>query len=138
MRVDLVITANNITYQAGDSLLITFDKPFRYWDKIEVTEAVAKEIKGINSLFYKKPKEVDGSYRWRKTWLTKEFDYYETQQPAKNNQPEKINAQSTQNTHHATDKAHIFQTAQTGSKPNTQFIVTCYTIKKIIVNFYKF
>jgi C-terminal processing protease CtpA/Prc len=62
-----------------------FDKPFRYWDKIEVTEAVAKEIKGINSLFYKKPKEVDGSYRWRKTWLTKEFDYYETQQPAKNN-----------------------------------------------------
>lgn len=62
-----------------------FDKSFRYWDKIEVTEAVAKEIKGINKLFYKKPKEVNGTYYWRKTWLTKEFDYYETQQPARNN-----------------------------------------------------
>jgi hypothetical protein len=62
-----------------------FDKPFRYWDKIEVTEAVAKEIKGINRLFYKRPKKVGDSYHWRKTWLTKEFDYYETQRPARTN-----------------------------------------------------
>jgi hypothetical protein len=34
MRVDLVITANNITYQTGDSLLITFDRPFRYVSSI--------------------------------------------------------------------------------------------------------
>jgi C-terminal processing protease CtpA/Prc len=60
-----------------------FDKPFRYWDKIEVTEAIAKQIKGIYKLFYKKPKQVNGTYQWRKTWLTKEFDYYETQQPAR-------------------------------------------------------
>jgi hypothetical protein len=62
-----------------------FDSPFRYWDRIEVTEAVAEEIKGINRLFYKRPKKIDDSYHWRKTWLTKEFDYYETQKPAKRN-----------------------------------------------------
>ena len=32
-----------------------FDKPFRYWDRIEVTEAIAKEIKGVYKLFYRKP-----------------------------------------------------------------------------------
>lgn len=62
-----------------------FDKPFSYWEKIEVTEAIAKEIKGLNRLFYKKPQEINGSYRWRKTWFTREFDYYQTQQPAKSN-----------------------------------------------------
>ncbi|WKK74718.2 S41 family peptidase [Marivirga salinae] len=62
-----------------------FDQPFRYWDKIEVTEAVAKEIKGMNRLFYNKTVEVNGSFHWRKTWFTKEFDYYETQQSASNN-----------------------------------------------------
>jgi hypothetical protein len=35
MKVDLIITANNITYQAGDSLLITFDQPFRYVSNID-------------------------------------------------------------------------------------------------------
>jgi hypothetical protein len=35
MKVDLVITANNITYQAGDSLLITFDRPFKYVSSID-------------------------------------------------------------------------------------------------------
>lgn len=62
-----------------------FDRPFRYWDKIEVTEGVAKEIKGLYKLFYAKPKKVGDSYHWRKTWVTKEFDYYETQRPAKTN-----------------------------------------------------
>jgi hypothetical protein len=62
-----------------------FDNPFRYWNKIEVTEAVAKEIKGINRLFYKKPEKVEESYHWKKTWITKEFDYYEIQKPAKKN-----------------------------------------------------
>lgn len=79
---------NNTGGTDGNAAMLAsyfFDKPFRYWDKIEVTEAVAKEIKGINKLFYKKPKEVNGSYYWRKTWLTKEFDYYETQEPSSNN-----------------------------------------------------
>jgi hypothetical protein len=35
MRVDLVITSNNITYQSGDTLLITFDKPFRHVSSID-------------------------------------------------------------------------------------------------------
>jgi len=60
-----------------------FDKPFRYWDKIEVTEALAKEVKGVAKFFYKKPVKRDSSYLWRKTWLTREFDYYETQKPSK-------------------------------------------------------
>jgi C-terminal processing protease CtpA/Prc len=60
-----------------------FNKPFRYWDKIEVTEAIAEEIKGLNRLFYRKPKKSGDSYRWRKTWLTNEFNYYETLKPAK-------------------------------------------------------
>jgi hypothetical protein len=62
-----------------------FDKPFRYWEKIEVTEAIAKEITGMKRLFYKKPKYVGNSYRWRTMWMTHEFDYYELQSPAKNN-----------------------------------------------------
>lgn len=62
-----------------------FNKPFRYWDKVEVTEATAKEIKGINSLFFKKPtKEITQLYQWKKSWYTHEFDYYETQNPNKN------------------------------------------------------
>ncbi|MBK9487857.1 MAG: hypothetical protein IPO07_03000 [Haliscomenobacter sp.] len=31
-----------------------FDKPFRYWEKIEVTEAIAEEIKGMYRLFFRK------------------------------------------------------------------------------------
>lgn len=62
-----------------------FDKPFRYWQKIEVTESIAKEITGMKRLFYKKPRYVEGSYRWRKMWMTHEFDYYKLQSPAKNN-----------------------------------------------------
>lgn len=61
-----------------------FNQPFRYWDKIEVTEAIAKEIKGLNRLFYKRPRQKGDSYHWQKSWLTSEFDYYEVQKPAKN------------------------------------------------------
>lgn len=60
-----------------------FDRPFRYWDRIEVTEAIAKEIKGTARLFYRKPVMRDGSYHWQKSWVTNEFSYYEQQQPAK-------------------------------------------------------
>lgn len=60
-----------------------FNQPFRYWDKIEVTEATAKEIKGTVRLFYKKPLQIDSSYHWQKMWLSKEFDFYEPVQPAK-------------------------------------------------------
>jgi hypothetical protein len=60
-----------------------FDKPFRYWDRIEVTEAIAREIKGIYKLFYRKPLKKDSTYHWRTTWFTNEFDYYKMQKPAK-------------------------------------------------------
>ncbi|MFI0430925.1 S41 family peptidase [Mariniflexile sp. HMF6888] len=60
-----------------------FDKPFRYWDKIEVTEAIANDVKGLDKLFYKKPEKNVELYQWKKTWVTKEFDFYEEQKPAK-------------------------------------------------------
>lgn len=63
-----------------------FDQPFHYWDRIEVTETVAKEIKGVSlTLFYRKPVEKDGIWLWQKAKHNHEFDYYETQKPAKNN-----------------------------------------------------
>jgi Peptidase family S41 len=70
----------------GNAVLLAsyfFDKSFRYWDRIEVTEAVAKEIKGVYKLFYRKPHKRDTSYLWRTTWFTNEFDYYKMQKPAK-------------------------------------------------------
>ena len=62
-----------------------FDKPFRYWEKIEVTEAIAEEIKGMYRLFFRKPVQKDSTYLWKKSWLTHEFDYYQVQKPAKHN-----------------------------------------------------
>jgi hypothetical protein len=61
-----------------------FDRSYRYWDRIEVTESVAKEIKGIYKLFYKKPVFRDSTWHWKKTWVTKEFNFYRPQRPAKN------------------------------------------------------
>jgi len=63
-----------------------FDKPFRYWDRIEVTEAIAKEIKGVTSkLFYRKPIQKDSAWLWQKARHVRDFDFYEEQKPAKNN-----------------------------------------------------
>jgi hypothetical protein len=72
----------------GNAAFLTahfFEKPFKYWDKVEVTEAIAKQIKGINRVFYKKPEKVDSIYLWKGALLTKEFSYYKTQKPRKNN-----------------------------------------------------
>jgi hypothetical protein len=62
-----------------------FNDTYRYWDRIEVTEPIAKEIKGKYKLFFKKPIHTDSMWLWRKTWVTKEFNFYQPQQPAKNN-----------------------------------------------------
>ncbi|WP_299218266.1 S41 family peptidase [uncultured Aquimarina sp.] len=62
-----------------------FSKPFRYWEKIEVTEQTVEQITGVNRLFYKKPIKVGDTYHWQKAKQTNEFDYYEIQNPAKNN-----------------------------------------------------
>jgi hypothetical protein len=72
----------------GNALFLAkhlFDKSFRYWDRIEVTPAIAKEIKGLARLFYKKPVKGDSLYRWRKVRFSKETDYYDLQSASKNN-----------------------------------------------------
>jgi hypothetical protein len=62
-----------------------FDKPYRYWDRIEVTPAIAKSIKGIFTLFYRKPVQKDSLWLWRKARTAKDFNFYTLQRPAKNN-----------------------------------------------------
>jgi hypothetical protein len=62
-----------------------FDTPFQYWDRIEVTEPIAKEIKGVAKVFYRKPLKQDSIWLWQKGRHARDFDFYETQQPAKNN-----------------------------------------------------
>lgn len=57
------------------------DRPFRYWDRIEVTEPFALSIKGSARLVYGKPLKTDSGYLWRKSKFTREFDFYEPQQP---------------------------------------------------------
>lgn len=62
-----------------------FKKPFRYWDRIEVSEPIAKDIKGFNRLFYAKPEKQDSIWLWKKSPLfTNEFDFYKKQKPARN------------------------------------------------------
>ncbi len=61
-----------------------FEEPFRYWDRIEVTKAATDQIKGINQFFFRKPIKKDSSYLWRKSRITKEFDFFEEQTPSEN------------------------------------------------------
>ncbi|WP_161964048.1 S41 family peptidase [Chitinophaga flava] len=61
-----------------------FENPFRYWERITVTPAIARQIKGIARLFYRKPVLVNGEYQWQRSKITREFNYYATQQPATN------------------------------------------------------
>jgi C-terminal processing protease CtpA/Prc len=61
-----------------------FDKPFRFWDRIEVTEAIAKQIKGPKlKAFYRVPVQKNSIWLWQKGRFTNEFDFYTEQLPAK-------------------------------------------------------
>lgn len=61
-----------------------FDKPFRYWDKIEVTEASARDVKGVVlKMFYRKPIQKDSMWLWQKARHVRDFDFYEEQYPAR-------------------------------------------------------
>lgn len=60
------------------------NKPYRYWDRIEVTPAFALSIKGSAKLIYGKPVKQDSVYLWKKSRFTREFDFYKPQQPNKN------------------------------------------------------
>jgi len=57
------------------------NRPFRYWDRIEVTEPFALGLKGSAKLIYGKPVKTDSVYLWRRSKFTREFDFYETQHP---------------------------------------------------------
>ncbi|MFK7904811.1 MAG: S41 family peptidase [Chitinophagales bacterium] len=82
--VDLRGNTGGSDSNAADFASYFFDAPFRYWDRIEVAELMAKDIKGIARLFYSKPKQQDSIWLWRKSaWFTREFDFYQTQKPAK-------------------------------------------------------
>jgi hypothetical protein len=61
-----------------------FDEPFRYWDRIEVTEAIAQQIKGFAlKAFYRVPVQKDSAWIWQKARHSDEFDFYTEQSPAK-------------------------------------------------------
>lgn len=82
--VDLRGNTGGSDSNAADFTSYFFDSPFRYWDRIEVAEPIAHDIKGAARLFYSKPKQQDSIWLWQKSaWFTKEFDFYETQKPAK-------------------------------------------------------
>lgn len=86
---DLII---DLRYNTGGSdpnaVLLSsylFDAPYRYWDRIEVTEELAGEVKGLAKIIYGKPVRKDSTYIWKKSKFTKEFDFYEMQYPSRNN-----------------------------------------------------
>lgn len=59
-----------------------FDKPFRYWNRIEVTEAIAGEITGDAEQYYNKPVQQGDRWLWQKAKVVPDFDFYEEQPPA--------------------------------------------------------
>ncbi|MEZ4888227.1 MAG: hypothetical protein R3E32_26090 [Chitinophagales bacterium] len=51
-----------------------------------MSEPITADIKGYKWLFYGKPKKQDSVWLWKRSGLfTREFDYYQTQKPAKRN-----------------------------------------------------
>lgn len=61
-----------------------FDKPYRYWNRIEITEAIAKDVSGMSKVFYGKPRYENGLWLWSDKGLSsKEFQFTNIQKPAK-------------------------------------------------------
>jgi len=61
-----------------------FEESYSYWDRIEVTPPIAKDVSGFNRIFYGKPKQEDGTWLWStKGLLSKEFKFTKLQKPAK-------------------------------------------------------
>ncbi|MES2276225.1 MAG: S41 family peptidase [Bacteroidota bacterium] len=91
---NLIIDLRNNTggTDANAALLCSYlmDKPYRYWDRIEVTEPFALSIKGSVKFMYGKPVKKDSVYLWQKSHFTHEFDFFEPQQPKYNNYNGKI------------------------------------------------
>jgi C-terminal processing protease CtpA/Prc len=81
---NLVIDLRNNTggTDVNAALLCSYlmNKPYRYWDRIEVTEPFALSIKGSARLMYGKPVKKDSVYLWQKSHFTHEFDFTDPQQ----------------------------------------------------------
>jgi len=60
-------------------------QPYRYWDRIEITKALASELKGLARFIYCKPLRKDSIYLFTKSKFSHEFDYYQLQYPATKN-----------------------------------------------------
>lgn len=82
--IDLRYNTGGTDANAAYLATYLFDKPFRYWDRIEITGPVARYMNGAVKFFYCKPTQRDSMYLWTRCRFTREFDFYETQQPAKN------------------------------------------------------
>lgn len=82
---------NNTGGTDGNAVFLAshfFDQPFKYWKhQVEMTEYMAKQFKIWYRIFYKIPKKVDSTYYWKGAnwWLSKEFNYYKVQKPARYN-----------------------------------------------------
>ncbi|MEL6257285.1 MAG: S41 family peptidase, partial [Bacteroidota bacterium] len=62
-----------------------FNQSYRYWKYIEVTEAIAKDLKGGKRLFYGKPTFQEGKWLWTDKGLYgKEFSFTKPQKGSKN------------------------------------------------------
>ncbi|MEM6805419.1 MAG: S41 family peptidase, partial [Bacteroidota bacterium] len=61
-----------------------FEEEYEYWESIEVSPALAKDVSGINRIFYGKPSYQEGKWLWSdKGLLSKEFKFTRIQEPAK-------------------------------------------------------
>ena len=81
--IDLRYNSGGTDANAAYLATYLFDKPYRYWDRIEVTPAVAKFMNGAVRFFYCKPTLKDSMYLWTRCRFTREFDFYQVQGPAK-------------------------------------------------------
>lgn len=61
-----------------------FDRPFHYGNRTLVTEAIAKQIKGIYRIFYKKPVKKDSLWYWQ-DGRVKDLNTFALVKNAKNN-----------------------------------------------------
>lgn len=61
-----------------------FDQPFHYGNRTLVTEAIAKQIKGIYRIFYKKPVKKDSLWYWQ-DGKVKDLNTFALVKNAKNN-----------------------------------------------------
>jgi hypothetical protein len=83
----VVDVRNNSGGTDGNAVLLVsylMQRPFRYWDHLEITPALAKDFKWLARFIYGRPIKKDSVYHLRKLKFSREFDFYQTQRPSKN------------------------------------------------------